>query len=425
MILQLRVKNFLSFKDEITFQMTAAPIKERVPHLNSAPLIFWKGEKILKTTGIFGANGSGKSNLLKGIQFLVESVLGKKQEELWQNFKPGFSNPFLLNANSPKEPTSIEICFVVNHLEYRYGFEILGQSILSEWLYVKDKKERLIFQREQGKLEFKPNSIFEVFSQKNMVREDAFLLKLGFQFNEPDCIQVINYFQNYYFFDAFDITSYLHGTKLASRLQEENFKAKVLNLLQKADFSIEGVHLKKQKRNISLGNHELDQILNSFLAKQDIVTQRNIYNDQGKIIDKRDFIFSKFESEGTRKFFDVVVVCIDIFEKGGVLIFDELDTRFHPLLSRYLISLFYNPNLNPKNSQLIFTSHDVSLLDSDLLRRDQIWITEKNKFGVTKLFSLHEFKTKDGQKVRNDTSLLKNYLLGKYGGIPFLKNLDY
>lgn len=350
--------------------------------------------------------------------------MGKRQEDLWQNFKPSNSNPFLLNQNTPKEPTSVEICFVLNDLEHRYGFEILGSSVASEWLYVTEKKEKLIFLREKERLEFKENLIFQILYQNRMSREDSLILNLGYQFNEPTCTRIIKYFQSYSFFDAFGITSYMHGNRLASRLTEEEFKSKVLRLLQRADFSIEDIQIKKQKRNLSLGNHELNQIVASFFAKQDVVTQRNIFDDDGKIVQKQNFVFSKFESEGTRKFFDVATFCLDVFEKGGILIFDELDTKFQPLLSQYLISLFYNSEFNSKNSQLIFTAHDVSLLDSELLRRDQIWITEKNELGVTDIFSLHEFKTEDGRKIRNDTSLLKNYLLGRYGGIPFLSKVQ-
>jgi AAA15 family ATPase/GTPase len=426
MLLQIRFSNFLSYKNETEFFMTAAPIKEKNEELNVKPIFQFKEESILKVSAIFGANGSGKSNVLKAFEFFINTILNKT-ENLWQNFKNKHSNPFLLNSKTVSLPSKFELNFVIEDIEYRYGFETLGAVIHSEWLYKTIERETKIFQRE--KQEFHISSEYKIFKQleqNKMIPEDGFLLTLSSQFNEPIARSIIEYFSSFYFFDSFDITSFVLGSVATPRLREPEFLQKVLNLLKAADTGIQDIKLRKDREtNVqNQGSLDVEILLNLITNKQNILSLRNVFDDEGNIVSTREFIFSKFESEGTRKFFDIAANAIEILEKGGVLLIDEMDTKFHPLLTKEIIKLFYNKKENPKNAQLIFTTHDVSLLDANLFRRDQIWFTEKDQFGVSNLFPLNEFKTEEGKGIRNDEAIAKNYLNGKYGAIPILAGFD-
>ncbi len=423
MLLQLRFANFLSYKDETIFYMTATPKKELDKSLNKLPIFKHHKEKFLKASAIYGANGSGKSNVLKAFQFFVNTILNTP-ENFWQNFSNSRSNPFLLNSRTKKEPSSLEISFSINQIEYRYGFEIYEKIITKEWLYKRQQRETKIFLRD--KQEFDINGEYKILRQlvaNQMIPEDALLLRQAAQFNDFTSRSIVNYFKTYYFFDSFEITSFIHGSSAVAKLKESNYLNKVINLLKKADTGIQDIKIKTDRKlqTPRQGSRDIEAILSILGNKQSIISLRNIYDDSGNIEFIQEFIFSKFESEGTRKFFDVAAITVEVLETGGVLFIDEMDTKFHPLLTQNLLQMFYNPHLNPKNAQIIFTTHDISLLDANLLRRDQIWFTEKDQYGVSKLFSLSEFKVLNGKGVRNDEAFAKNYLQGKYGAVPILE----
>jgi hypothetical protein len=406
--------------------MTAAPLREKNEDLNTIPIFSREGENVLKTAAIFGANGGGKSNVLKAFQFFVDTILNK-QEDFWQNFRYKHSNPFLLNSKTKVAPSSIELSFVIHNIEYRYGFEILGNMIEQEWLFKKQERETNIFSR--TKQDFKINSEYRIFKQletNKMIREDMLMLTASAQFNEPTARDIFDYLQTYYFFDSFEITSFLHGSKAAARLEEPVFLEKLLTLLKKADTGIQNIEIRKDKKTMipNTGNMELEALLNLFTSKQSILSYRNVYDEHGNIESSQEFLFSKFESEGTRKFFDVAAIALEVLEKGGVLFIDEIDTKFHPLLTQNLIGLFYDSKINPQNAQLIFTTHDIALLEANLLRRDQIWLAEKDSMGISTLTPLNEFKSEDGKGIRNDEAIAKNYLKGKYGAVPVISGLN-
>ncbi len=426
MLLQVRFGNFLSYKEETYFNMTSAPIKEKSPELQTEPLIIWKEEKILKAAAIYGQNGGGKSNVIKAIQFLLETILAEKQDDLWQNYKNYQSNPFVLNTTSENEASSFEISFTISNTEYRYGFELLGKIVKEEWLFKTIDRETKIFTR-RGQ-EFEINGEYKIFfelNKNNMIREDALLLAISAKFNEQTSREILQYFQTFCFFDSFDVTAFILGSNITPRIEEPEFQKKLLDLLKKADMGIEDIKVKKKGKPISSkSNLDFESAINLITAKQNIISYRKVFDDEGNEIGLKEIPFSKFESEGTRKFFDVAANAIEVLEKGGVLFIDEIDTKFHPILTQNLVKLFYSKEYNKKNAQLIFTTHDISLLEANILRRDQVWFAEKNSYGVSSLTSLNEYKTEDGKGVRNDEAIAKNYLKGKYGAIPIIASLD-
>ncbi len=426
MLLQLKIENFLSYKNEVVFDMTASSLKEKNPELVTDPIFEERNEKILRTAAIYGANGSGKSNLLKAIEFIIETVTGKKDSELWQNFNYSQGNPFILNPDSAKKPSCFEMSFIINSIEYRYGFKFLNSIVESEWLHKTKERETKIFTRE--KQEFDINNEYKVLTvleQNKMIKPESVLLGLASTFNEINSITIVNYFKNFHFFDTFDIGSFIKGNKLTPRLEEELFRQKLLRLLQKADTGIDNINfVKDKKEKIKFNGIELENIFSEFLNKQLIESTRNVYDNKNKLVGKLNLPFSQFESEGTRKFFDIALYAIEVLEKGGILVIDEIDTKFHPILTENLIRLFYDKEMNPNNAQLLFSTHNTNLMDSKVLRRDQIWLTEKDSFGETRIFPLSQFKTDLGKSVRNDEAIEKNYLEGKYGAIPIISGLN-
>jgi uncharacterized protein len=415
MLLQFRFENFLSYREETEFFMTASPIKERFLEENLNPIVNLHGEEILKVAGVFGANGSGKSNLLKAFKYAIGTILGKTSNQFWQNFQFATSNPFLLDDYSKDEPAHFELIVLIDEIVYRYGFVIQGTIILEEWLYRTQKRETKIFKREKQIFEINgEEKILKELDKKGMIREDSLFLTTSAKFNDQVSRQLISSFESYIFFDSYDINSYLLGSSLSHRILEKQFSNKLIEILQSADINIEGIEFQKLENAGSLS------FLDSKIAKDYVYTIRKIFNKEGESIGERKFKMSEFESEGTRKFFDIAIVLIQILEKGGVLFIDEMDVKIHPLLFQLIIKIFLDESKNPNHSQLIFSTHNISILDEKLLRRDQIYLCDKDKTGVSSLISLSEFKTPEGKGIRNDESIVKNYLRGKYGAIPLL-----
>lgn len=423
MLFEIKFSNFLSYKNDSSLSLLASPLKEKTLDLEFLPFFYWKERQILKSLGIFGANGGGKSNALKVFRFLVESISGEKQNETPQNFRTNTANPFLLNPESEKKPTSLEIQFGIENMEYRYGVQFWNQSVFREWLYKKEERETKVFTRELQS--FSVNGEYKILKEiikNNMIREDALLLSVAEKFNDSLSRKIISYFNNYYFFDSSEIPSFFSKNNLILNLRNPRFTAKVVELLQKADTGIQNILLKQDIAENHLDTKFYQQFLASFSPKDQIISCRSIQDDKGNVLGTREFPFGIFESEGTRKFFYLAVTAIYILERGGVLFIDELDIKFHPILTKNLIRLFYNSEKNPLHAQVIFTAHDTSLLDTELLRRDQILLAEKDSLGSSSLLPLNSFKSEEGKIVRNDSSIGRNYLKGKYGGIPLIKD---
>ncbi|MEP6929332.1 MAG: AAA family ATPase, partial [Flavobacterium sp.] len=166
----------------------------------------------------------------------------------------------------------------------------------------------------------------------------------------------------------------------------------------------------EENKNIDFGNR--------------LRTLHNVYDNKGNVVSNYEFKLSDQESSGTNKIFDLSGFVLLTLQLGLVLIIDELDSKLHPILTQEIIKLFNNPETNPKNAQLIFTTHDTNLLGANLFRRDQIWFTEKDDFEATDMYSLLEFKDEDGKTIRKDRSFEADYIRGRYGAIPYISNLQ-
>lgn len=417
MILQFRVGNYRSFKDIATFSMVASSIKER-----ESENVFCYDDKLelLKSAIIYGANASGKSNLLKAMNFMKSIVLNSSKESL--STEEINVRSFKLSTETENQPSFFEMVFIHKKVKYRYGFQVDRKKVHSEWLFYSPKgRETRLFTREDNNchlgLSFKEG--------KDLIkktRENALFVSVVAQFNGNISKNVLDWFANLKHISGGNESKQLDYT--INKLKVPGFKEKILRFLKIADFDIEDIDsldTKIDKNN--LPKNMPDEIKKAIIESAKEVTSRKIYTSHNKYNKENNPIeYVKFdlefdESKGTKKFLSVSGPIIDVLSNGSVFTVDELDARLHPKLVQYIIGLFNSKDNNPLNAQLIFVSHNTNYLNSNLFRRDQIWFTDKNDYGVTDLYSLVEYK-KDNKKVRNDASYEKNYLLGKYGSTP-------
>ena len=417
MLLQFNFKNFKSFKDDTTLDMTAAKITEYDKHI-----INFGGEQILPVAAIFGANASGKSNVIEAFTFMHEYVFFSLNYggNTSKKGKEGFvrPTPFIFDSNSKDAESLFEVYFIDKDDEkektYNYGFTIDSLGVVEEWLNVKSKTSKefnVVFYRNRKTNELDLTG-FNAKVKENLIialENETLLVSLGAKLK----VEKLKFVSEW--FEKNEVTDFGEPMQslILSNLVPENFatdeavRKKVVDYLASFDDSIVGFNVEIIK----------DETEDEEKLKIDAVH---------KMVDGNGFasIPLKHESAGTLKMFALYPWLEDILSSGGILVIDELNAKLHPLLVRVFIQTFLNKNLNPNNAQLIFTTHDSWQLNANLLRRDEIWFTEKQKNGISQLYSLSDFIDEDGTKIRKDENYEKNYLLGKYGAIPTLKDLD-
>lgn len=408
MLLQFSIKNFRTFKDKATLSLIASNYDKDTREDENIYSEENFGLRLLKSAVVYGANASGKSKLLDAFAFIRYFVINSSKES--QKGEAINVHPFLLSDDTEKEPTEFEIIFLYNKVLYRYGFEATKEKIVSEWLYYKPKtKEVELFYREGSNFYTHSRSFVKggTVAKEGLVRDNALLVSVAAQFNETTAISVLDWFEKNAIISGLYDGEYRDNT--INKLNNLVDKVRILKFLKAADVGIEGLELLK----IESGKFKDNPFSTVLVIK-------NKYQNKTKI-GTVNFFLSLDESEGTRKYFYILGPVLDTLEKGGVLIVDELDSKLHPNLVCKIVSLFNSKEFNKKNAQLIFNTHDTNLLSSGLFRRDQIWFTNKDKFGEAKLYSLADFKS---DEVRKTEPFEDNYIMGKYGAVPFLGFFD-
>jgi len=371
---------------------------------------------LLKTAAIYGANASGKSNLVKALYFMKRYILNSV------NNLNGTINvePFMLSSECDNEPAYFNISFLHEDILYNYGFRITQEEVLSEWLTYTGRKKGKLFERTGDKYTF--GSYFKNGKRLvKFVRKNSLLLTVAAQLNETYSLKVIDWFTHKLHFIHGLFEDYSVFT--INKLQDKEFKKKLLNLLSLADIDISDIlvyKIKGEKLIETLPEDIKFQLSKEIPLEHEFVnlsSVHNKYDKQNQICGEVVFDFENAESEGTKKFLKLAGPLLDVIENSRTLVIDELDTRLHPLLTKSFIQLF-NSFKNEK-SQLIFTTHDTGLLDRKVLRRDQIWFAQKNEYGVTDLYCLLKLK------IRSDASYEKDYVSGKYGAVPFTGNMNF
>lgn len=419
MLVNFTVKNFRSFKHEKIFHMEASSIKE---HKNS---VFKTGKyKLLPLAVLYGANSSGKSNFIKAIATMRSMV---RRSVLLNNGDSLPYNPFALDETSDTNPTSFEIQFIKDDVLYRYGFEYNEKEIISEWLYEKKygEKEYELFIRSYDIIEVSQKRFTEGIGKEDLTNSNRLFLSLVAQLKGEKSNIVLDWFGECNIlsgidsegYEAFTIRMFLEHLNGADQAQD------FFNSLQLGftKFSVNKVDISKETFDIIpefiKSKIEKDGATGSFVES---LTTHNVYNEDGKIVGERSFHKNQMESEGTKKVIEMSGPLFDTLNSGKILIIDELDAKLHPLLTRNIVLLFMDPTINKFGAQLIFATHDTNLLDLEIIRRDQIWFTEKNYIESTDIYSLVEFKDDEGNKIRNDRDIKRDYIRGRYGAIPFI-----
>jgi hypothetical protein len=417
MIEEFSFCNFWSFKEMQTLNMAAAKIKSKNSRLDSVNLIA-VGEdlSLLKSKAIYGANASGKSNVIKALVAFIritnESV---KNEEVLKMIES-----FQLSTETADEPTFFQMTFRLDNIRYRYGFEADYESIKSEWLFsTPNLREQVLFIREgdqiidinQKHFSEGQKSINLSGGEGHIFRSNSLFLSslASFGFGKISKLIVKN------ISSILVISGLGHhgGYGLAGDFLNDSVKKKfILDFLKKTDLGIEDLNTVEVNGDI-LPSDMPDDMKQGFRKRKFIISSRKRFNEKHEPVGNSEFAFDVQESEGTRKMFESSPFIYAALKESTPLVIDEFDARFHPLLTKKIVELF-NSESN-KGSQLIFITHDTNLLSAELLRRDQIDFVEKDRFGASYLYTLVEIKG-----VRNDASFEKDYIQGKYGAIPFL-----
>lgn len=449
MLVQFRIKNFMSIRDEQVFSLVAVSgLKEQQEHLSGNLIAATEELDLLRSAVVYGANASGKSNLLRAIEFFIDTITLSSPT----GSAIGSYSPFVLDQKSPGEPTLLEAIFVIDSVVYRYGFELQQKAVVAEWLFIRRKQETYVFDRSSHELRInRPYKKLLELQNNKMVAQTVLLLQLGALFNDETCQTVRKWASNLRYIQGTE--DYQFRDYTIQYLEQPENKQRILNLLRDADLGIEDIELTLSENKSSMASVKSptfygggDLILTNPVDPSDLtkgyvgvslgIKTRNqprtdigikstrVFwdNDMG-VFKSISVPFSTFESQGTQKFFNLIGLILWHLDNGGILFADELDTKLHPLLTQRIVQLFNSPVTNPRNAQFVFATHDTNLLSAGLFRRDQIWFTEKDTTGATQLYALTDYKP-GGKTVRNDEQLEKNYIAGKYGGIPYLGNLD-
>lgn len=416
MLIQFRFKNFKSFKDDTILDLSATKITEHADRV-----VQIGNEKILPTAAIFGANASGKSNVIEAFRFMASYVIesfafGGESDDKKSKTKKLKQTPFLFDKNSREAESSFEVYFISSEdmgcKSYNYGFTLDQTGIVEEWLNVKSKTARSykpVFYRNREELDLSglPAKSQEIV--RMTLEQETLIVSLGAKLKiaKLKCIRDWFYDTNFTNFGNPIENVFLSSLIPDGFADDKNVQKKVVDYFATFDSSIVGFNVEVIKSDDEDSRHIKIDALHEVIGSDELAS-----------------IPLEEESDGTLKMFALYPALQDTLESGGVLFVDELNARLHPLLVRGFLITFLNPETNPNHAQLVFTTHDSWQLSNNLLRRDEIWFTEKEQSGVSTLYSLADFVDEDGVKIRKDESYEKNYLLGKYGAIPTLKYFD-
>ncbi len=408
MLVKFTIGNFLSFKERVTLQLTASSISEyRNDNVSSTSI---KDLNLLKGAVLYGANASGKSNLFKGMKFAKWFILNSSK-----NIQAGEDldvEPFRLNTSNLEKPSFFEMEFMKGGFKYRYGFEVDNEKVHREWLYRQKKiKEYKMFERLYQDIHSDEKFDFDE-NLKQKTRSNALALSVSAQFNGEIAKELISKLNQIQFISGTRDQS--HYERTIELLNEPEYKTRITNFISSANLGFREI----KKEEIKITDEMLSGVpseLRKYLLNEHEVkvnTKHIVYDENNKPVNETYFNLRKDESLGTQKYFSLSGPIIEALIKGNTLIIDEFDARLHPILSKAIVNLFNSKSTNPQNAQLIFATHNVTLLSGNILRRDQIFLTKKDKFGSTQLNSLYEVKA------RKDASFEKDYMLGKYEAIP-------
>lgn len=416
MLVSFVFENYLSFRKTAKLNFQAAAIKDHSENLYSP--YFNNDLKILKSLGLYGANSSGKSNVIKAFSFFRTFILSSSKESTIG--QPINIIPFLLSEGSDKQPSMFEAQFYLENIKYRYGFQVTQQEVVGEWLYqVTTRKEEQVFLRSKNDFIFEKKFQQEFKSKLLTLTEftnnNSLYLSVLAQFNVKIAQDIITWFKNIIVAHDTDHDALIDFS--AGLLANSSYSKLIADIMVNSGLGIYGVESRindlasKSKFSKSFLNLLLDEENKSYVVR----TKHRKLNKQNKVAESIFFNLVENESLGTQKFFGLLGPILLSLKEKRLLLIDEIDARLHSLLLENVVGLFNSLKYNPLGAQLVFTCHNTNLLRKRL-RRDQMLLISKDESESSIIGSLHSLKP----DVRNDASFDKDYLSGKYGAVPFL-----
>ena len=412
MLIELAVANFRSIRDEQRLSLVAGPGKE-LAETNTLVAPTSEGTKpltLLRSAAIYGANAAGKSNLVKALATMRTIVLTSHQE-----LKQLPVTPFRFDPESAGLPTLFEVVLLKDGVRYQYGFTATAERIHSEWLFAYPKgRSQKWFERSYSpdqnadEITFGDKLTGDKEVWRRATRTNALFLSTAIQLNSAQLQPLAHWFE-----EKLQVIGIYDWAPWASLDRcEGDSKASILDFLNAADLAIENIRLEDDDRGIPIR-----ALLNMPVAhiggqRRKALFQHRLADGMAVDLDLRD------ESDGTQKMFAFAAPWLQALEEGRVLVVDELHDNLHPALVQFLVNLFNSQSTNPRGAQLVFTTHETSILNQDILRRDQIWFCERDERQATRLYPLTDFSPRKGLE-----NLERAYLSGRYGALPYLKTL--
>jgi AAA15 family ATPase/GTPase len=421
MLIEFSVKNYRSFWDSQTLSMAAGATKDLqeensfVPPVEGLP-------RLLRSSVIYGANGAGKSNLVKALDFVRKFVLTSSMES--QEGHQIISKPFLFHPGGGSTSSEFEVFFLQEGVRYQYGFSATQERVIHEWLFAyPGSRAQRWFERaynpetEEEEWYFGSKFSGQKKAWQESTRSNALFLSTAVQLNSEQLKPVFTWFKK--------LVVVRHGQLFSpeftvKRCENEEGCTDILRLLQGAGIEVEGIEIKESKINQVKFPADIPDEVRAAIQKdlfkkfKKVFFQHNIEETGGNCL-----LPLEEESDGTQKIFAYAAPLLDVLKNGRVLVVDELDNSFHPHLVRFLLSLIHDPAANKQNGQLIFSTHDTSILDAKILRRDQIWFMEKDDEQATQLYPLSDFHP------RKKEALEKGYLQGRFGALPYIGEVQF
>lgn len=423
MLVEFSVSNWRSVKEAQTLNLVLAKGDE-LADSNSFQPGAPATTSLLRSAAIYGPNAAGKSNLLRAMRTMKKMVMDSAKGQRGDAIPVV---PFLLDSATEKAPTEFETTFVAEGVRYQYGFSATSERIQEEWLfaYPNGRAQKWLgrvwrpsVDGELGAYEWERCNALTGQKQlwQESTRQNALFLSTAVQLNSKQLQPVYDWFKKTL---RMTNVSGWSPSFTASLCKDSEQREKVMAFLKAADFDIHDVLVESEKMSAKHLPADLPEDLKASLLKgmedSEVFDIKTVHrSSEGRMV---SFNFED-ESDGTQKFFAFAGPWLDALKNGYVLVIDELHDNLHPKMVRFLVELFHNAEMNPKNAQLVFTTHETSILNQNVFRRDQIWFCEKDPKQATNLYPLTDFSPKKGRE-----NLEANYLAGRYGALPYLRNL--
>ena len=423
MLIEFSVTNYRSFLTTQSLTLaanTATELKEEnsfVSPVSNLP-------RLLHSSVVYGPNAAGKSNLIHAIAFMKRFVLSSAKES--QEGEKIDVTPFVFNRQSSRNSSEFEVLFMQDGIRFQYGFAVNSKKVTGEWLFAyPEGRAQKWFERnydteaQKDIWYFGPKFIGRRKVWQEATRGNALFLSTAIQLNNEQLKPVFNWFDH-------KLHVIGHGENFdpgfsTGECEEEEKKKKILKFMNAADLSITDIFLEKKEFTTKDLPAEMPQNIKEEISKEldgKKLTSLFFMHPASDTVEDVPLEFTE-ESAGTRKLFALAGPWLDVLDNGFVLFVDELDTSLHPLLVRFLLNLLHNPETNRHNAQLVFTTHDTTVLDQTLMRRDQVWFVEKDAENATRLYPLSDYKPRKGE------ALQKGYLYGRYDALPFPGELRF